>query len=274
MSDADPPLDLMGDVLSLWESRGFVGNHHERMVPRGTLDLIFNFSGPQNLYPDGLLSRPRTFHRAWLAGLFDRPIHVGPAYSAAIHGTHLVGVSLAPTAVTRLFGLDPRELRNTVIDAGDIFGPSVPSVWHRIGEAGSTVARFEAICGFLREQRARSARAMPFSALWAVGVTVASGGRLRVDSLCDALSISRKHLSTLVRDATGMTPKAFCRLQRFRRTMAMLEQTEAADFAMLALDLGFSDQSHFINDFRSFAGESPRRFLSARSSDGESVLFE
>jgi len=45
-------------------------------------------------------------------------------------------------------------------------------------------------------------------------------------------------------------------------------------FAGLAYDLGFTDQAHFINDFSSFAGESPTRFLQNVSSDGESVLFE
>ncbi|MGB6228537.1 MAG: helix-turn-helix domain-containing protein [Litorimonas sp.] len=274
VSESDAPPDLVGDVVQVWESSGFVGNGHERMVPRGTLDLIFNLAGPQALYPDGRLDRPAIFRRVWLSGLFDRPLHVGPAYAAAVHGTHLVGASLSPVAARRLFGLDPRELRNVVIDGEDLFGMSALSAWHRIGEAKDVTARFACVLSFLRTQRARHQRDMPFSALWAVGATVASGGRIRIGTLCDDLSVSRKHLSTLVGDATGMTPKGFSRLQRFRRAMAALERAERTGFAELALDLGFSDQSHFINDFGAFAGESPQRFLSVRSSDGESVLFE
>lgn len=251
-----------------------MGNSHERMVPRGHLDLIFNLAGPQALYLNGDLSRMKTFRRVWISGLFDHPIHVGPAYNAAIHGTHLVGVSLSAIAAQRIFGIDPRELRNTVIPAEDIWGSSVDSVWHQIGEADSVGLRFDVICDFLREHRAKVTRAMPFSALWAVGVTVATGGQLRLSDLCDDLSVSRKHLATLVGNATGMTPKGFSRLQRFRRAMTALETADRTDFAGLAIDLGFSDQSHFINDFSAFAGESPLRFLNVRSSDGESVLFE
>ncbi|GLQ20567.1 helix-turn-helix domain-containing protein [Algimonas porphyrae] len=274
VSDGDAPIDLVGDVVSLWESKGFVGNSYERMVPRGHLDLIFNLAGPQALYPDGSMDHPQIFTRAWLSGLFDRPIHVGPAYRAEIHGTHLVGVSLTPVAARRLFGLDPRELRNTVIPADDLFGGAAQSIWHRIGEAKQTAARFDIICGFLRGCRMRSIRPMPFSALWAVGATIATGGQIRVGDLCDELSVSRKHLSTLVGNATGMTPKGFSRLQRFRRAMSALEHAKGLDFADVALDLGFSDQSHFINDFRAFSGESPLRFIAARSSDGESILFD
>lgn len=274
VSEADVPFDLVGDALSVWESSGFVGNSYERMVPRGHLDLIFNLAGPQALYPDGQMDKARIFKRVWLSGLFDRPIHVGPAYKAAIHGTHLVGVSLTPVAARRLFGLDPRELRNTVIDGEDLFGTPIMDAWHKVGEVRTVEDRFQVLCNFLREQRERNSRPMPFSALWAVGVTVATGGQIRVGHLCEELSVSRKHLSTLVGNATGMTPKGFSRLQRFRRAMQRLEQPDRLDFAGLALDLGFSDQSHFINDFSLFAGESPQRFLSARSSDGESTLFE
>ena len=100
-------------------------------------------------------------------------------------------------------------------------------------------------------------------ALRAVAELEASGGALRVESLADGLGVSRQYLAAQFRDHVGLSPKLFARICRFRsaRAAALAVATPgsagAPDWATLALDTGYFDQSHLIRDFHDFTGASP-----------------
>src|SRR6266511_4258566 len=59
----------------------------------------------------------------------------------------------------------------------------------------------------------------------------------------------------------GLTPKLFSRVKRFQRTIAILRQAMAPDWARLAVDCGYFDQSHLIRDFLMLSGFSPSDYL-------------
>lgn len=97
----------------------------------------------------------------------------------------------------------------------------------------------------------------------ALGLLDASGGGLRIDDLAGQLGVSRQHLAAQFRTRVGLSPKLYARICRFRRATAALEAAPTPDWARLALDCGYFDQSHLIHDFQAFAGSAPERFLSA-----------
>lgn len=101
-------------------------------------------------------------------------------------------------------------------------------------------------------------------ALRAVAALEASGGALRVETLADSLGVSRQYLAAQFRDHVGLSPKLFARICRFRsaRAAALASASSQAcqrghDWATLALDNGYFDQSHLIRDFQDFTGASP-----------------
>ncbi|MYM91484.1 helix-turn-helix domain-containing protein, partial [Rugamonas sp. FT82W] len=94
----------------------------------------------------------------------------------------------------------------------------------------------------------------------------ASGGTLRIEDLAAQLGVSRQHLAALFRTRVGLSPKLYARICRFRRAAAALKAGAARvpgapNWAQLALDCGYFDQSHLIHDFQEFAGSAPERFL-------------
>lgn len=107
------------------------------------------------------------------------------------------------------------------------------------------------------------ARAFPAGPL--VGAALAaidrSGGALRIDALADGMGVSRQHLAAQFRAKVGLTPKMYARICRFRRATSALAQAAAPDWAQLALDCGYFDQSHLIHDFQEFSGSAPESFL-------------
>lgn len=97
----------------------------------------------------------------------------------------------------------------------------------------------------------------------AVSAIDTSGGGLRIDDLAGELGISRQYLAAQFRARVGLSPKLYARICRFRRATAALKASPSPDWARLALDCGYFDQSHLIHDFQEFAGSAPERFLSA-----------
>jgi AraC-like DNA-binding protein len=88
----------------------------------------------------------------------------------------------------------------------------------------------------------------------------ASDGGMRIEQLAARLGVSRQHMAAQFRDKVGLSPKLYARIRRFRRATAALKTTPAPDWAQLALDCGYFDQSHLIHDFQEFAGSAPERF--------------
>ena len=55
----------------------------------------------------------------------------------------------------------------------------------------------------------------------------------------------------------GLPPKLFLRVIRFQEVLRAIGPDSANDWAGIAVDHGFYDQSHFVADFKAFTGHSP-----------------
>ena len=77
--------------------------------------------------------------------------------------------------------------------------------------------------------------------------------------------MSQRRFIGLFKDEIGLTPKSFCRIRRFQRTVGLLHRTEIVDWADVAPVCGYYDQSHMIHDFQDFAGLSPTDYLARRT---------
>jgi transcriptional regulator GlxA family with amidase domain len=73
--------------------------------------------------------------------------------------------------------------------------------------------------------------------------------------------LSRRRFAQLFREQVGLTPKLYCRLRRFQQVVRRIASGTPVDWAEVALEGGFCDQSHMGNEFRGFSGLSPGAFL-------------
>ena len=84
------------------------------------------------------------------------------------------------------------------------------------------------------------------------------GGQVQVQEVADLLGVSRRTLERHFMEVLGFPPKQFIRLIRFQKAMGLLKHNDTCkNLAHIAYDSGYSDQAHFIRDFRSLSGESP-----------------
>lgn len=83
--------------------------------------------------------------------------------------------------------------------------------------------------------------------------------RVHLEEVAVAAGLSRFRVAHLVKDCTGKTVLQHIKRLRIQRARVLLVDT-GKDFAEIAYDLGFADQSHFIRQFRELTGLTPARY--------------
>jgi DNA-binding NtrC family response regulator len=76
--------------------------------------------------------------------------------------------------------------------------------------------------------------------------------------------VSPSHLSFLFRDRLGMPFKTLLAQIRIRKARELLAAGQSRNITQIALQVGFSDLSHFERSFRRIVGQSPREFRRER----------
>jgi len=82
-------------------------------------------------------------------------------------------------------------------------------------------------------------------------------GDVRIQHLEDVSGYTSRSLHRQFSRDTGMSPKTFCRIIRCQAALDTLNTQQDISFSQLALDLGFSDQSHFLRDFKKLVSTTP-----------------
>ena len=272
-----PPPGLAGLVDCLWLAESAAAPPGQsavshRVLPDNRTDILWQDSGAA--YFVGMMS-------AWFDVPADRPLRtVAVRFRAGAAGLFLAGLPLA-------------ALTDDKVDLQDLWGRSAAD---RLGDALWSVARSDAerlalltealyqrlalaspgtrAASAIASRVAAGAPAGQALALQAVAQLEASGGALRVEALASGLGVSRQHLAAQFRDHVGLSPKLFARICRFRAARDAALAAFAAqratpgrtahDWAALALDSGYFDQSHLIRDFHDFAGTSPDAYIGNR----------
>jgi AraC-like DNA-binding protein len=201
--------------------------------------------------------------RSFVAGLHDRAVvteHPGDQLG--------IQLDLTPLGARMLFGLPMRELARRVVDL-DALVPA--ELVERLGALDGWAARFDVLDAFLLARLERAAPPRPDVA-FAWSRLVQTHGAVGVAQLCAELGCSRRHLSGRFGEEVGFAPKAFARILRFQRVLALLEREGGVRrFADIAAAGGYYDQPHLNRDFRELAGCTPGEYLARVLPGGRGV---
>ncbi len=82
---------------------------------------------------------------------------------------------------------------------------------------------------------------------------------IALDDLVAEMGISRAHICHLVKQHTGKTVNQHIRTMRLQKACELLKNTDL-DYSDMAYELGFTDQSYFIKQFRETMGVTPAKY--------------
>jgi len=85
---------------------------------------------------------------------------------------------------------------------------------------------------------------------------------LSLDDLAEAVGLSKYHFSRRFRQRTGQSPYQFVIYERVRAARRRLRDSPRP-LAQIALDVGFSSQSHFTRTFKQHVGVTPGQYRRA-----------
>jgi len=91
---------------------------------------------------------------------------------------------------------------------------------------------------------------------------------LKVQDLVDRYGMNKRTLQRLFAKYVGVSPKWVIQRYRLHEAAEQLAAGEAVNQTAIALDLGYSDQAHFIRDFKSIVGVSPAAYARAARQTG------
>jgi AraC-like DNA-binding protein len=211
---------------------------------------------PHHVPPDGstsialVVQNGRVQHAA-ASGPWLEPLVV-----PVMPNCHYWGVRCRPESAGLVLGVSPEQLRdrNQLMDqlAPDLAGAlrSEVATAKRLDQAAEAMNRVFA--GHLRRVEAPDSIARA-----AVDRLVQSRGEEAIGSLAGSLGVAPRTLLRRFRAATGLTPKQFARICRFRSAAMTLVVTGRPDWARVASGTGFADQAHMINEFKDLTGLTP-----------------
>lgn len=89
-----------------------------------------------------------------------------------------------------------------------------------------------------------------------------ANGDVRVSEVSETLGLSRQYINRIMREHVGVDLKTFQQIIRMRLLTSRLGTTacKEIDWASIAQEYGFYDQSHLIHDFNEIVGLSPAQF--------------
>lgn len=266
MTTRPPHPALRPFVRVIWASSAtapIAGATRERMLPTGTVHLVFRGDGaPLRLF-DGLADPVGYSVGHAMVGGPRAAYYVRDISSPA----DSVGAVLAPGVAPLLFGVSAEALADRHVPLEALWGADADRARTQILSARSPEARLAALEQLLR---ARLPRVRGVHPAIAAGLDQLRAGAAVADAVL-ASGYSHRRFIALFREAIGLTPKTYARVQRFGRVLARLAAAPQAPWLDLALDAGYSDQPHFVHEFRAFTGVTPNAYRALPIRDAHHV---
>ncbi|MEO1040217.1 MAG: helix-turn-helix domain-containing protein [Pseudomonadota bacterium] len=178
--------------------------------------------------------------RHWVMG----PSHT-PAFFVPLPGTRYEGRFILPEEAMAVLGIRPDEITDKRVPLSEL-KPGLTGEDFRLRLPGDETT-------------------------YAARLIRASRGRAPLEKVADRVGITLRHLRRLMKERTGLSPKALARRLQVQAAIERADQSAYPDWADIALATGFSDQAHLIRSMRSIAGDTPARLHAVRQR--QSVLF-
>jgi AraC-like DNA-binding protein len=233
-----------------------VGLLSQRVVPYGSVELIIHLSDEHCELLQGPKHSPSPDYT--LIGLFTKHYDV--------HFRRLVkvfGIRFKPEGFYNVFGTPPSEIHQSFIDMESIAGKQFREVCSKLKESSSPSEMIPLAEKYLLKN-INSSRINLYYLNRAAEIIRECNGNITISELAGKVYISTRQLEREFMQKIGISPKGYMRIARLNEVNRKIQEGRRIDLTSLSYSSGYSDQSHFIRDFRQFTGESPKIFISKK----------
>jgi len=183
-------------------------------------------------------------------------------FSRLLEGrSQVFGIKFKPGGFRPLLRSSVSSLADSTVPAKRIFGKAVDALTTMLASSGKESEKVSAANAFFRARLPE-----PDDTIRLAGQLVArifaEPNIKTVNDLATSTGISKRSLQRLFNDYVGASPKWVIRRYRLHELLEKFDSRRQPNWAQLAIDLGYFDQAHLINDFKSLVGYTPTQYQS------------
>jgi AraC-like DNA-binding protein len=237
----------------LWHLNDEPPHFKEAILACGSTELVINLRKDElRIFSS---TQPDRFTR--YSGAVISPPNISPfATDTEQHGS-LIGVHFRPGGAFPFLGVEAHELGGHYFNLQGLWGRAAIELRERLCEAATPEERFRLLEKTLIERMVGMPR-RHLAVQHALDAFTKTGSLVR-DVVRD-VGLSQRRFIELFNREVGISPKIFCRVQRFRMAIKLTRQPRVPNWCELAANCGYFDQSHLIRDNKCFANLSPAEY--------------
>ena len=236
-------------VHSIWQVEGKPAFNKELILPKGIVEIIFNFSDRNPFVAQ--MANSQTY----LPGCFINGFNTKPIALTLPEKQSFFGIRLHPLAVKQLIKIPASAFLDMAVDL-TLIDPGFNTLWHQLAEENVFGKR---IAIFYNHILKIAAEAQPREVLLNNFLAGIDKHDLTVTQLSGILCYSSRQVSRKIFEATGMNTEAMLLYKKYLHTVHLVHHTDLplTEIAYLGK---FADQSHFIRTFKQFTGLTPGEY--------------
>lgn len=218
-------------------------------IPKGTVELIFTLNG-------GSAELLQNGHWLPLADVLLAGIQTAPSMWRACGGTEIFGIRIKPETFFKLFGISVAEIYQKHMSVHLVTGTKFNWLIDLIRQAKNTRERVAIAESFFYKKLALSkhSNSLLTEALRKIW---AEEGNITTASLSKYVYIGERQLQRIFKNEVGISPKLYSRIIRFKMAYERASAGRPSAWTDVAYDYGYTDQAHFVKDFKCFTGVTP-----------------
>jgi len=192
-------------------------------------------------------------------------VHTGKSSHLLQGRSGVFGIKFRPGAFRPFIGGAAVLLANRIVPAADIFGEDIVDLETSLDALSWAEEPMIAdSSAFLRKHLSQPDPAVEQADRLVTQIREDSEIRT-VSDLASKTGVGMRALQRIFREYVGASPKWVIRRFRLHELVEVLNAGEPADWCQVALELGYFDQAHLINDFKAIAGGPPNQYSSVGS---------
>ena len=171
-------------------------------------------------------------------------------------------VKFRPGGFYPFVGVPVSTFSDTRVALQEVFGSEGEELARAVLADGTESSRIAIVESFLRSRRPEPDEQVPRVAEMVYAVA-RDRGILKVEDLVHRYGTNKRTLQRLFARYVGVSPKWVIQRYRLHEAAEQLAAGEPVSQPALALSLGYSDQAHFVRDFRTIVGVTPAAYARA-----------
>jgi AraC-like DNA-binding protein len=223
-----------------------------QLIPNGCLELIIHLNDLHcDLQKDAAWAQSPDY---MIIGLFTNPYEV-----RFRDHVRVFAMRFKPEGFYNVFGVPGSVFKEQFEDMSLVLGNGFRDFSHRIREERSTAGMILRSENYLLDNL--RSKKIDMSYLNAAAELIRNSKEIKIEDLANRIFISKRQLEREFKNKVGISPKQYFRITRINEVIRLLNDDRAMDLTSVALNCGYYDQAHFINDFKRMTGKQPGIFM-------------